>query len=218
MMLDWTKVATVFLDMDGTLLDLHFDNYFWLEHIPMRYGEKHGLESADAREALMRKYRSVEGTLQWYCIDYWSGELDLDITALKQEVAHKIAVHPHAERFLAAVRGSGRRLMLLTNAHGTSVELKLRKTELRRYFDRLIVSHDLGEPKESAAFWPLLREYEPFDPKSALLVDDNLSVLRAAADSGIAWTIAVKRPDTTLGEKDTGEFPAISDFSEIQPD
>jgi len=217
-MLDWKKIDTVFLDMDGTLLDLHFDNYFWLEHVPLRYGEKHGLNPGDARDALLSKYRSVEGTLQWYCIDYWSVELDLDITALKNEVSHKIAVQPHAERFLASVRESGRSLILLTNAHGRSVELKLRKTELGQYFDRLIISHDLGEPKESDAFWQLLRNYQPFKPERALLVDDNLSVLRAAAGSGIAWTIAVKRPDTTLVEKDTGEFPAIADFSEILPD
>ena len=30
-MVEWSKIDTVFFDMDGTLLDLHFDNYFWLE-------------------------------------------------------------------------------------------------------------------------------------------------------------------------------------------
>ena len=26
-MINWQQIDTVFLDMDGTLLDLHFDNY-----------------------------------------------------------------------------------------------------------------------------------------------------------------------------------------------
>ncbi|MDH3916294.1 MAG: haloacid dehalogenase, partial [Chromatiales bacterium] len=35
---DWSTVDTVLLDMDGTLLDLRFDNYFWQELVPSRYG------------------------------------------------------------------------------------------------------------------------------------------------------------------------------------
>ena len=40
---DWENIETVLLDMDGTLLDLHFDNHFWLQHVPVCYAEKHGL-------------------------------------------------------------------------------------------------------------------------------------------------------------------------------
>ncbi|MCP4043692.1 MAG: haloacid dehalogenase, partial [Gammaproteobacteria bacterium] len=34
--INWNSIHTVLLDMDGTLLDLHFDNQFWLEHVPLR--------------------------------------------------------------------------------------------------------------------------------------------------------------------------------------
>ena len=51
-MLDWNNISTVLLDMDGTLLDLHFDNYFWQHHVPVRYAEKHKLELDDARNFL----------------------------------------------------------------------------------------------------------------------------------------------------------------------
>ena len=33
-MLNWSKIDTVLLDMDGTLLDLHYDSHFWLNVIP----------------------------------------------------------------------------------------------------------------------------------------------------------------------------------------
>ena len=33
----WMRVETVLLDLDGTLLDLAFDNYFWRERVPAAY-------------------------------------------------------------------------------------------------------------------------------------------------------------------------------------
>lgn len=51
-MLDWTAIDTVLLDMDGTLLDLHFDNFFWLEYLPLRYAEQHSLPLPVAKARL----------------------------------------------------------------------------------------------------------------------------------------------------------------------
>ena len=36
-MLNWSKIDTVLLDMDGTLLDLHYDSHFWLNVIPQQH-------------------------------------------------------------------------------------------------------------------------------------------------------------------------------------
>ena len=49
-MIDWQRIDTVFLDMDGTLLDLNFDTYFWMEHVPRRFSEKHGVELVSVNE------------------------------------------------------------------------------------------------------------------------------------------------------------------------
>ena len=216
-MIDWSRITSIFLDMDGTLLDLRFDNHFWLEHVPLRYSEKHGYTVGKAKQELYARYRSIEGTLQWYCVDYWSEELGLDIATLKEELAHLISVHPHVLDFLDTVRTMDKRVMLLTNAHAKSVNVKLAKTGLDKYFDRIIISHSLGEPKESPRFWSLLREYEPYKPDATLLIDDNLNVLRAAARSGIAYLLAVRRPDTGREDIDSGEFQAIANFAEILP-
>lgn len=215
--LPWMQIDTVLLDMDGTLLDLRFDNHFWRELAPLRYAERHGLTLAQAQVQVKARTQAVEGTLNWYCLDYWSRELALDIMAIKREIEHLIAVHPHVLTFLNALGSAGKRTTLVTNAHPHSLALKMEKTRLAGYFDAMICAHDLGLVKEQPEFWPRLREVEPFDPETTLLVDDNLAILRTARAQGIAYLVSVLRPDSADPPKPSGEFPAIHDFSELLP-
>jgi putative hydrolase of the HAD superfamily len=216
-MLDWMSIDTVLLDMDGTLLDLHFDNHFWLEHVPRRYAEVRGLALAEATEQLHARYRDIQGTLEWYCVDHWTRELGLDIALLKEEVDHLIAVHPHVTEFLDRVAGLGKRRVLVTNAHQKSLELKMRKTRLADRLDKVICAHDLRAPKEDQLFWDRLRTAEPFDPARTLFVDDSLAVLRSARRYGIAKLLAVRAPDTRQQPREVEEFDAIDGFRDLLP-
>lgn len=216
-MIDWEKIRTVLLDMDGTLLDLHYDNHFWQEHLPRRYAEKHGLGLDEARTRLGARFEAVQGTMDWYCVDYWTRELELDITRLKLELAHLIAIHPHVTDFIDAVRTSGRRAVLVTNAHHKSLELKMQRTRLDVRLDAVISAHTIGIPKENPDFWRQLRRIEAFEPATTLLVDDNLSVLASARAHGIAHLLAVRAPDSRAGAKSTADFPALHSFRDILP-
>ncbi len=215
--IDWQSVDTVLLDMDGTLLDLHFDNHFWLEHVPRRYAEAHDIPLAAARRELLSRYRDKEGTLEWYCLDHWSRELGLDIALLKQEVEHLIAVHPHVVEFLQAVRRHGKRLALVTNAHQKALRLKMERTRLAGYFDQVVCAHDLGLPKEDPRFWEALQGVFPFDSRRTLFVDDSVAVLRSAEDYGIRWLLAIRRPDSRGPQREGGRFEAIGNFRQVMP-
>lgn len=215
--LPWSDIDTVLLDMDGTLLDLHFDNHFWQVHVPEKFALRHGLPHAQAHAECFRRYNAKAGTLDWYCVDYWTQQLELDILQLKEEVAHLIAVHPDVPEFLEALRRAGKRVVLVTNAHRKSLNLKMDRTGLDVHFDAMHVSHEFGMAKEVPAFWDALGRIEPYDPARTLLVDDSLPVLRSARQAGIAHLRAVFQPDTRQPDKDVGEFIAIRHFKEIMP-
>lgn len=215
--LNWEEIKTVFLDLDGTLLDLHFDNHFWLEYVPVCFADKHGLTHDEANDALMTRYKDVKGKLDWYCVDFWTRELGLDIEQMKHEVSHKIAVRPEVHEFLQAMKEVGKRVVLATNAHQASLSLKMKKTGLDKYFDRMINSHDIGLAKEHDGFWASLHEIEPFDPSSTLLIDDNLEVLESAEHYGIKYLLAILKPDSQADEVETRHYYAVHRFTEVMP-
>ena len=214
-MIDWNQIDTVLLDMDGTLLDLHFDNHFWLEYVPHQFADSKGISLEEAKQDLYARYESRLGTLEWYCVDHWSRELGLDIVLLKEEIDHLIAVHPHVIDFLDQLMCAGKRRVLVTNAHQKTLALKMERTRLAGFFDQVISSHQLGLPKENTEFWNRLQNICPFDKERTLFVDDSHSVLASAREYGIRWLLAVLRPDSKGPVRDAGDYPAIHDFKEI---
>lgn len=213
--LPWHAIDTVLLDMDGTLLDLHYDNHFWMEHLPQRYAELHGVTRAMAEMELQPLFERNAGQLQWYCLDFWSTELNIPVRELKLETAHLIALRADADTFLAAVKRAGKRVILITNAHRDSLSLKLERIELAPYFERLISSHDYGFPKENPQFWDALHADIHFDPARSLFIDDTLPILRSARDFGVGHLLAVKAPDSQKGPKDTAEFAAVDYYRDL---
>jgi GMP/IMP 5'-nucleotidase len=216
-MINWSKINCVFLDLDGTLLDLHFDNHFWLEYVPRRYAEKHELAIEESHKVLDEKYRAAYGSLNWYCVDYWTRELGLDIGELKQSISHKVAIRPYVEEFLEALHMHGKRVVLVTNAHPVSIEVKMEKTHLGRFFHRIITSHELHHPKEDAEFWLKLEEIEPVDKSATLFIDDNFSVLDAAREYGIEHLLAIRQPDSTEGDKEHHHYHLLNSFLDVTP-
>lgn len=207
--LPWNAIDTVLLDMDGTLLDLHFDNQFWMHHLPQRYADKHAIGLDAALAELLPLFERHAGQLSWYCLDFWSRELELPVRALKEEIAHLIALRPDADHFLAALRAAGKRVALITNAHRDSLSLKMERIELAPFFDRLISSHDYGFAKEDQQFWFALQQDFGFDPARSLFIDDSLPILRSARQYGIAHLLGVRQPDSRGELKDTEEFAAV---------
>ena len=216
----WDHIDTVLLDLDGTLLDLGFDNDFWLDFIPSVYAAAQGLALDQAKAVLAPRFRACEGTLSWYCIEHWSRELGLNVEALKRTQAGRVAWLPGAREFLERLRALGKRLVLLTNSHPQVLKIKDEQTGVKGYLDAAISSHVFQVPKESGEFWTAVRELEPFDPHRSLFVDDSPPVLRAAHAAGIRWIRGVRRTSAARGGQfrpaaDYGDIPAVESVNDL---
>lgn len=213
---DWERVDTVLLDMDGTVLDLHFDNRFWNEHLPVRFGQSRGLTTAAAREALAPIFASNAGSLNWYCTDFWARQTALDLIALKQELAELIGPLPGALAFLEALDAARLPAWIVTNAHPDVVALKMRRTGLRTRFAGIVTAHELGHAKEQAAFWPALAAHIGFSPERSLFVDDSPAVVAAAVKYGIGQVVALSHPDSRGASREHAHRPVAAGLAELE--
>ena len=216
-MIDWNGIDTVLLDMDGTLLDLHFDNYFWTQHLPRAYAEKHRISEEESSAQLHQRLSVDQGTLAWYSLDHWSQQLDIDIPALKLELQHLISLRPYAIEFLTQLHACDRDVVMVTNAHRKTLDIKMDRVDITHWFDRVVVSHDLQAPKEEQTFWHKLQDLHPFEPERTLLIDDTERVLESAANYGIAHLLTLLQPDSKRQKRIDTRFPGIHHFDEIMP-
>ena len=219
-MVPWSEIDTVLLDMDGTLIDLRFDNILWNVVVPDRYGAREGIVRERAVEILYRDMLASKATLDFYDLDYWARKTALDIDAIHEELMPLIRYRSDAPAFVAAVRASGRRMVLATNAHPRSLAVKHRAIGLLDTVDGHVSAHDLGVPKEDVAYWQRLERgmcNGSYDPARALLVDDNVLALVAAEQAGVRHLLCVAQPDSGQQQRTDLPFPSFNRFAEIMP-
>ena len=212
---NWNKIESILLDLDGTLLDLNFDLHFWLEYIPKVYSEKHNISFQDAKKIIVSRIESQEGKLTWYCLDFWEENLELDIMKLKKDISYLIQVHKHVLDFLNAAKKNNKQIFLVTNAHRKGIDLKMEASGLQSYFDKIISSHDFGSPKQDQKFWIELANTIDFDKDRSIFFDDSLDVLEAASKFKIKNIVAINKPSTKLDKKNIPGFINIENFSEV---
>ncbi|MCI5220796.1 MAG: haloacid dehalogenase [Candidatus Electrothrix sp. LOE2] len=211
----WDDVDTVMLDMDGTLLDKHFDDYFWEVYLPEHYSLLHNISVEEAGRELKARYRKVENSLQWADLEYWSHTLDLDLPELKMRINHLIGVRPYVIEFLEFCLKKRKKLYLVTNAHSKALSIKLEKTSIGAWFDRILCAEEVGFAKEEPAFWPRLQEMLGFIPEKTLLADDTEKVLRVAEAFGLEYLIHIARSSSHRPACYSTRYPSIDYFKEL---
>ena len=128
-----------------------------------------------------------------------------------------ISLRPHVTEFLTRLHHSDRDVVMVTNAHRVTLEIKMEQVDITHWFDRVVVSHDLESPKEDQAFWEKLQALHPFNPRRTLLIDDTERILDSAREYGIAHLLTLLQPDSQRQKRIDTRFPGIHHFDEIMP-
>ena len=214
-MVNWQEIDTVLLDMDGTLLDLYFDDQFWQVCIPRAWATKNGIDETQAKEELKPIFMFTEASLNWYCLDFWSKQLQLNVYELATEITDLVQLRPHVEEFLTYLGNIDKKIVLVTNSHEKFIDLKMGLTGIDRYFHYMFNAHDFGHPKEEQEFWEILGQRLDYDRESTLLIDDNHTVLRSAKKFGIRHLLSIRQPNSQKGPRDTEEFEGVDSYLDL---
>jgi len=214
--IDWRSIDDVLLDMDGTLLDLHYDATFWLNNVHSIVANLTGEPEHVIQERFHRELKRHEGTLAWYCTDYWADFFGIDLIEAKQQLAHLIRFRPHAEQFLNVLNSLPLRTLIATNAHPDVIQLKLNVVPLEDMVDGIVSSHQYGVAKEHPDFWRALFDEYAINPDRALFMDDSSKVLDAADRAGVREVVEIRHPNLSEPPRSTWK-QGIDDFDVLFP-
>lgn len=214
--IDWHSIDDVLLDMDGTLLDLHYDATFWLNNVHSIVANLTGEPEHVIQERFHRELKKHEGTLAWYCTDYWADFFGIDLIEAKQQLAHLIRFRPHAEQFLNVLNSLPLRTLIATNAHPDVIQLKLNVVPLEDMVDGIVSSHQYGVAKEHPDFWRALFDEYAINPDRALFMDDSSKVLDAADRAGVREVVEIRHPNLSEPPRSTWK-QGIDDFDVLFP-
>jgi len=175
------------IDLDGVILDTKYDNFFWQKHIPKIYAEKNNISLSDAVNFTHALFHYKKKTKDWYDITYWSNILNIDIAKEKEKKMNmdKISLKDGSLDILDKLKAQGKKLFLITNAHRITLNIKLKKFDISKYFDEMICSHELGYIKEDIQFWHVLRLKLKLDYKYSVLVEDTFDNINSAHHAGL---------------------------------
>jgi HAD superfamily hydrolase (TIGR01509 family) len=215
--IDWQTIDDVLLDMDGTLLDLHYDATFWLKTVHSIVASFTGESENEIRARFQKELKRHEGTLAWYCTDRWAEFFGIDLIEAKRQLAHLIRYRPHAKQFLEALRPLPLRTIIATNAHPDVIQLKLDVVPLSTLVDGIVTSHQYGVAKEHPNFWTALFDEYSIDPNRAIFMDDSPRVLDAADRAGVREIVEIRHPNLSEPPRTTWK-QGIDDFDALLPE
>jgi putative hydrolase of the HAD superfamily len=108
-----------------------------------------------------------------------------------------------------------KKLYLVTNAHSRTLSIKLEKTSIGAWFDRVVCAEEVGFAKEQPEFLRKLREVLDFDPERSLLADDTEKILRVADEYGVGQLIHIARSSSRQPASYSVKYPSIDYFKEL---
>ena len=195
-------IECLLIDMDGVILDNAYDNDFWQNQIPEVIADSKGIPFDDAKRLAIQIFNYKKNTKDWYDVDYWSNMLDIDIEAQKrsEKSFSRISLYDGVIDTLSVLKNKTK-MILITNAHRKTLNIKLEKYNLTPYFDEMVCAHELNYVKEDIQLWYMLRSKYRLDYEKTLLVEDTINNINVGLSAGISGAIYVGDEKFTVSDK-----------------
>ena len=195
-------IECLLIDMDGVILDNAYDNDFWQNQIPQVIADNKGIAFDDAKRLAIQIFNYKKNTKDWYDVDYWSNMLDIDIEAQKrsEKSFSRISLYDGVIDTLNALKNKIK-IILITNAHRKTLNIKLEKYNLTPYFDEMVCAHELNYVKEDIQLWYMLRSKYKLDYEKTVLVEDTINNINVGLSAGISGAIYVGDEKFTASDK-----------------
>jgi HAD superfamily hydrolase (TIGR01549 family) len=206
-----TKIIS--FDMDGTLVDPEFTDWVWFHGIPTLYADKKGLPFEAAKAIVEGEYRKVgEGAIEWYDIKYWFQffQLEMSWKILMEQYVDKINVYPDVNHILERLKDRFR-LILTSNAGREFIDIELKATGLKRYFDRIFsATSDFHLVKKTINFYQQICQNLKIHPEEIVHIGDHYEF-----DYLIPQRLGIQAFYLDRSSKQKGDF-IISDLRDFE--
>ncbi len=195
-------IECLLIDMDGVILDNTYDNNFWQNQIPNVLSKKKNISFDDAKRLAIQIFNFKKNTKDWYDLDYWSNMLGIDIEAEKrsQESLGKIKLYDNVIDTLIELKKNAR-LIMITNAHRKTLNIKLEKFNIKPCFHEMVCAHELNYVKEDLQLWYMLRTKYKLDFEKTVLVEDTINNIKVALSAGVSSAIYVGKENFKYSDK-----------------
>ncbi|MCH1416878.1 MAG: HAD-IA family hydrolase [Gammaproteobacteria bacterium] len=183
-------IECMLVDMDGVILDNTYDNNFWQNQIPGVISKNKNISFEDAKRLAVQIFNYKKNTKDWYDVDYWSNMLNVDIEAEKRSSISfdRIQLYEGVTKTLNKLKDNFR-LILITNAHRKTLNIKLEKYDLSPYFENMICAHELHYVKENIQLWYMLKSRFKLDYTKTLLIEDTINNIKVGLSAGISQAV-----------------------------